>query len=252
MGRAIWLLFLFADLIKVPATIAPYSGASNVFSKNGSVRWTADWAMETLQVQGKRAVRITERGSGRISEFPQDVRWSLEATWRAEDGFQPLDVEKTISASDGRRLVVERKHFDHDKGIVRFERQTLDERPEIKSLAVPPDTLVIEGIAGVLRFLEPDGGHPFSAHLLTNEPRLYSVTFELRGKERVKTPAGDFECYKLELVPHLGILNTFRYFFPKTFFWYTVAPPHYWIRYEGPENGPGTPQVVMELSHGDH
>ena len=65
--RAIWLLFLFADLIKVPATIAPYSGASNVFSKNGSVRWTADWAMETLQVQGKRAVRITERGSGRMT-----------------------------------------------------------------------------------------------------------------------------------------------------------------------------------------
>ncbi|HYR86492.1 MAG TPA: DUF3108 domain-containing protein [Terriglobia bacterium] len=248
MGRAIWLLFLFADLVKAPATLSPYSGSSNVFSKNGSVHWTADWALEPIEVEGKKAVRVTEHGSGRISGFSQDVRWSIEATWRAEGGFRPLDVEKTITAADGKPLLVERKHFDPVKGVVRFERQPTNGQPETKILSVPADTLAVEGIAGVLRFLQPNEARPFSAHLLSNEPKLYSVTFELRGKERVKTPAGDFECYKLELVPHLGLLNTFRYFFPKTFFWYTVAPPHDWVRYEGLENGPGTPQIVMELS----
>jgi uncharacterized protein DUF3108 len=252
VGKALWLLFLVVDLIKPPATLSPYSGSSNVFAKRGDVRWTADWAMEPIQVNGKPAVRFTERGSGRISEFSQEVRWSSQAVWRADAGFQPLDFEKTITAADGKQLVVERKHFDRDKGTVRFERQTSGRNPEIKTLSVPPDTLAVEGIAGVLRFLTPDADRPFSAHLLSNEPRVYSVTFELRGRERVKTPAGDFECYKLELVPHLGALNLFRSFFPKTFFWFTVASPHNWVRYEGSENGPGTPAIVMELSHGNH
>jgi hypothetical protein len=53
---------------------------------------------------------------------------------------------------------------------------------------------------------------------------------------------------ELEVVPHLGVLNLFRPFLPKTYFWFTVASPHNWVRYEGPENGPGTPEVVMSLS----
>ena len=61
-------------------------------------------------------------------------------------------------------------------------------------------------------------------------------------------PAGEFECYKVELVPGLGVLNLFRFAIPKAYFWFTVDPPHYWVRYEGLENGRGTPQVVMELT----
>jgi len=35
--------------------------------------------------------------------------------------------------------------------------------------------------------------------------------------------------------------------FPKTYFWSTVAAPHFWVRYEGLENGRATPKIVMEL-----
>ena len=132
--------------------------------------------------------------------------------------------------------------------MVRFERRRSEGRSEAKSLKIPPDTLILEGIAGILRYLNFDRTGPFPAHLLTNEPRLYSVAFEIRGKEHVKTPAGEFDCYKVEMVPHLGVLNVVRYFFPKTLFWFTVAPPHFWVRYEGLENGPGTPEIVMELN----
>jgi len=83
--------------------------------------------------------------------------------------------------------------------------------------------------------------------MLSNEPKIYSVTLENRGKERVKTSAGEFECYKLEVVPHVGMLNVFRAFFPKAYFWFTVAPPHFWVKYEGPQDGPGTPDIVMQL-----
>jgi len=157
-----------------------------------------------------------------------------------------------LTTLTGARLLTERKHFDVAKSMVRFERQRPEARSEVKSLKILPDTLIVEGIAGILRYLKFDQTGPFPAHLLTNEPRLYSVAFEIRGKERVKTPAGDFDCYKVEMVPHLGVLNVVRYFFPKTFFWFSVAPPHFWVRYEGLENGPGTPEIVMELDRGSH
>ena len=130
---------------------------------------------------------------------------------------------------------------------IRHPHQPDGQQPESRQFSVPADTLEPEGIAGILRFLPFDHLHSESIHLFTNEPHLYEAKLELRGRERVKTPAGDYECYKLELVPQLGALNVFRTFLPKAYFWFTVAPPHFWVRYEGPENGAGTPHVTMEL-----
>ena len=253
MLNTVCILLLFgSDLIKAPATVLADRGTVVVSGKGGGRRWTADWAMEPIERNGKKAVRFTERGQGHVSPFSEEVRWSLESVWSAETGFQPLDSERIVTTLTGARLLTERKHFDVAKSMVRFERQRPEARSEVKSLKILPDTLIVEGIAGILRYLKFDQTGPFPAHLLTNEPRLYSVAFEIRGKERVKTPAGDFDCYKVEMVPHLGVLNVARYFFPKTFFWFSVAPPHFWVRYEGLENGPGTPEIAMELDRGSH
>jgi hypothetical protein len=242
------LFLLRADLIKAPQRIPTDSGSVIVSTKAGPRRWTAKWTMEPFERDGKKGVRFTEQGQGHVSPFSGDVRWSLEALWSAENGLQPLQTEKTVTSSTGAPLATERKQFDHTKGTVRFERRSSDGRSEVKSVPTPPDTLAVEGIAGILRFLAFDRTAPFPAHMLSNEPRLYSVTFESRGKERVRTPAGEFDAYKVEMVPHVGLLNVFRSFVPKAFFWFTVAPPHFWVRYEGPENGPGTPEIVMELA----
>ena len=44
------------------------------------------------------------------------------------------------------------------------------------------------------------------------------------------------------------VLNLFRSLFPKTYFSFTVAAPHFWVRYEGLEIGRGTLEIVMELN----
>jgi hypothetical protein len=203
--------------------------------------------MEPAEWQGQKAVRFTEQGRGRISPFRQEVQWSLEGVWSAQDVFRPLDFEKTVRAASGAHLMTERKRFDPDRRAVRFEREISGGRTESKSLSVPPDTLTVEGVAGILRFFPFQTSASLPVHLLSNEPRLYDVEFKMRGRERVRTPAGEFECFKLELVPHMGILDIFRSFYPKAFFWFTADPPHFWVRYEGPENGRGTPEVIMEL-----
>lgn len=252
MKAAILLVVLVATAIPVPMTVIPQIGSSIVTSKDRKSGWKAEWGMEQVQLQGKKAVRFTEKGTGRLSAYSQEVLWTAQSLWLAQDAFLPVETEKTVTASDGTVLLVERKNFDRGKGIVTVDRREPGQPAETESFDVPADTLALEGLAGVLRFVTVDESHSFSAHVLTNEPKVYSVTFEWRGMERITTPAGEFQCYKLEMVPRLGVLNLFRPFLPKTYFWFSAAAPHDWIRYQGPESGPGTPDVVMELSRSNH
>ena len=107
--------------------------------------------------------------------------------------------------------------------------------------------MIVEGIVLALRSLPFGTDETVKAQFLTNEPELYNVEFKQKGCETIKTPGGEVECYKVELVPKLGALNVFKVFFPKTYFWFTVAPPHKWVRYEGfGERTADSPEVVME------
>ena len=243
------LAFVFAgtDGVPAPPSIPSESGSIDVTTAARQQRWTADWTMEPAQENGRAAVHFTETGRGQYSGFPQPISWTTDALWTADGYFRPLRFERIIKDSSGRIIATERKTFDPARRTVRFTRERGGHSPESRQLSAPPDTLAPEGIAGILRFLPFENWRPQSMHLLSNEPRLYDMKIEMRGKERVKTPAGEFECYKLELVPQLGALNLLRTFAPKAYFWFTVAPPHFWVRYEGPENGAGTPQIVMEL-----
>ena len=205
--------------------------------------------MERQSGSGQRTVRFTEKGSGRYSGFDREVRWNIETTWTAEEAFRPMRTERTVTDMAGKPLVRELKSFNFDNGTVDIEREDLSSGSRSRrSLSIPADTLTVDGIAGALRSLPFERSRPVELHLLSNEPRLYDVSLEVRGRERVRTPAGEFECYKVELRPGLGVLNLFGFLVPKAYFWFTVDSPHYWVRYEGPENGRGTPQVVMDLA----
>jgi hypothetical protein len=194
-------------------------------------------------------VRFTEKGSGHYSGFAQEVRWNTETTWTSGQAFRPLKTERTVTDLAGKPLLRERKSFNFDKGTVDIERDNLStSQTSRRSLNIPADTVAVDGIAGALRSLPFERARPVQLHLLSNEPRLYDISLEVQGRERVRTPAGQFECYKVEIQPGLGVLKLFGFLIPNAYFWFTVEPPHYWVRYEGPENGRGTPQVVMELT----
>ena len=50
----------------------------------------------------------------------------------------------------------------------------------------------------------------------------------------------------IAVIPILGLLNVFKVFYPKSYFWFSVTAPHTWVRYQGLENGPGSPEIVIE------
>ena len=239
-GAFVFLLFL-PSRIQAPAVIPNEKGSIVVSESGGKPRWTADWTMEPSSESGQPAVHFSEHGRGRYTPYTTDVQWSIDAVWLAKDGFYPLRVVKTFTDRSGKVLSIEKKTFDPKTSTVRIERG------DTRTLNAPGDTLTIEGIAGVLRFLPFESSRAFPVHLLSNEPRIYDITIEPRGRERVRTPAGEFDCLKVELVAHMGVLNLFKPFFGKTYFWFSASAPHFWVKYEGYENGVGTPRIVMEL-----
>jgi len=246
LRTAVWISFLLAAQIQAPPVIPKKQGTVAASATNGKLRWTANWTMEPWMSSGKKAVRFTETGSGRYSPFTQDVQWTLESIWLADSRYFPLQFQKTIRDKQGRILAVEKKTFDADSGKVKFERQNEKGSLESSSFAAPANSLTIEGIAGILESFPFEKSETMTAHFLSNEPKVYDVTLEPRGKERIQTTAGSMDCYKLEMVAHMGLLNVAKIFYPKTYFWFSVAKPHVWVRYQGLENGPGTPEIVME------
>jgi hypothetical protein len=241
-------LVIAAAQLKAPPSIPSEHGTVVATTTKGTVRWSADWTMEPWTAAGKSAVRFTESGKGQYSPFTQEVRWSLEAVWLADGNFFPLQFEKTVRDVHGQTLAIEKKTFNRATGKVTFERRDEKGATETSSFPAASDILTIEGIAGILQFFPFGNGAAGSipGHMLSNEPKVYDVTLESRGTERLKTPSGDVNCYKIELVPHLGVLNVFKVFYPKTYFWFNTAAPHSWVRYQGLENGPGSPEIVME------
>jgi hypothetical protein len=236
------------DVLKSPAVGEEgEKGRTVTKSKTGAARSKAEWTMRRERLDGRPAVKMTESGRGFYSGFEQEVQWEIDAWWSAGDAFRPLRFEKVVTDSTGKALMRERKQFDWMKNEVQFERQDLvKNKNTTKTLSTPADTLAVEGIAGALRSLPFGPDMRFPAHFLTNEPKLYNMTLEERGREMVRTAAGTFECYKIEVVPHVGALGAFRFLFPKAYFWFTVDAPHSWVRYQGPENGPGTVEIVLE------
>ncbi len=247
-ARFLAFLAIAAAQIPAPAAIPRNHGGVIATNAKGDARWSADWTMEPWSVNGQKAVRFSETGRGIYSPFMQEVQWTLESIWLAEGNYFPLRFEKTFRTPQGRVLAVETKIFDKAAGKVTYEWRNEKGMRESSAFDARADILTIEGIAGILQnfpFAAPGSSRKLDAHLLTNEPRLYDISIEPRGTEKLKTARGEVDCYKLEVVPHLGLMNLFRAFAPKTYFWFSVAPPHSWMRFQGLENGLGSAEIVM-------
>lgn len=117
----------------------------------------------------------------------------------------------------GSVLVIDKKSFDFKRGVATFERQDLTDDNSISGdlineFKIPPIPLSVEGLAVALTFLPFNPPRPFVIYILTNETKLYNVTFEKReGTD--KTSWGELYSYKISLA-HLGLTVVFKDFFP--------------------------------------
>ena len=222
-------------------------GSFVVTYKEGGTRWKADWTDEVYTENGENRVRTVLKGQGLRYPYAMDTKWVSESTWKSGSSFLPLESSTEVRDMHDKLVMTDRITANEKNGTVSFEKTDHETGEKVSRTYEPDgDLLIVEGLVLALRSLPFGTDETVKAKFLTSEPELYNVEFKQRGIEKIDTPIGEIECYKVELVPKLGVLNVFKVFFPKTYFWFTVSPPHRWIRYEGLENGRDSPEVVMQ------
>lgn len=224
------------------------SGTMIVDYKDGGTKWTADWTAEQYKENGVNHLRITFTGKGLLYPYSENVTWVSDSIFKAQGYLYPVSSVSTVKNTKGDVVTIEKKSFDPELETATFEREELAGGDTLnESFDFTPGTLIVEDIFMALRSLPFASGEDVKARFLSNEPELYNIELKQRGIETVKTPEGDVECYKVELVPKLGVIGVLKVFFPKTYFWFTVAPPHSWVKYEGFEKGRNSPEVTMTV-----
>ena len=237
-----------AEQFKVPPMRVKESGTMVVEYKDGGTKWTADWTAEQFTQDGENFLKLTFKGKGLLYPFSENATWVSESIFKAQDTFYPISTVSTVKNMRGEIINIDKKTLDLELGTATFEREDFKGDGSLKkTYDFTPDTIIMEGVFMALRTFPFQSGDGIKAGFLSNEPKLYNVEFKQKGIEKVTTPEGEIDCYKIELVPKLGVLGVFKVFFPKTYFWFTVAPPHSWVKYVGYENGRNSPEVVMNV-----
>jgi len=198
------------------------------------------------------AIRYLEEGV--FGEEKRRERRSVETEFDLSGGCLKI-LRSRSTARDGKGRVVNSLsvEFDYPDREVRT-RQVIgpDARAETDDFDLKTPMITAREIWLFLRgFPYPETeGHAadLEFEILTAEPASYSLRLRHEGNEDVVTPAGTFPCHRLRMVPDLGFLSWVgEIFAPDIFLWFTEEPPHHWVRYSGPESGPGTPEVVVEM-----
>lgn len=228
-------------------------GSFVVTYKEGGTRWKADWTDEKFTEDGVTKVRTVLKGQGIRYPYEKDTKWESVALWKTGSSFSPVESSSEVRDMKEKLVTTEKTTVDEKTGTVSFEKTDYESAEKVsKTFETDGDLLITDGLVLALRSLPFGTDETVKARFLTGEPEIYNVEFRQRGIEKIDTPLGEVECYKVELVPKLGVLNVFKVFFPKTYFWFTVAAPHRWVRYEGFENGRDSPEVVMQaVSYSD-
>jgi len=94
-------------------------------------------------------------------------------------------------------------------------------------------------------------GYPFEKankirinYYAESQRRQFPMSVKYKGRESVRVMDRSIECHVLEF----GLDGFWATFLDRQRLWYSVEPPHYLVRYQGPESFPGSPERVMELT----
>ena len=242
-----------------PVEIAPREWGSyrSYLPDSTDVRWTASWVLERVEEGPPAKYVVHDELRGRFGEDNREQTRVTESEFIIDRGRLMMQHSSlTVRDRAGKVVLMLEKDFDYDKGEVRTQSNSPDERESERDVFDMGDRLVDgKTIVSFLRgfpFPPPDTAEDADLELefifLDESPDTYSVLVTYEGIEDVETPAGRFSCHKLRLIPDLGILTFLgKMLAPDIYMWFTVESPHFWVKFLGLEGGLGTPSVISEL-----
>jgi len=242
-----------------PVEIAPREWGSyrSYLPDSTDIRWTASWVLDRVEEGPPAKYVVHDELRGRFGEDDREQTRVTEAEFIIDRGQLKMQHSSlTVRDRAGKIILTLEKDFDYAKGEVRTRSYSpLEKKPESDEFDMGDRLVDAKAIVSFLRgFPFPLPGAEEAADpelefiFLDESPDTYSVLVTYEGIEDVETPAGKFSCHKLRLIPDLGILTFLgKMLAPDIYMWFTVEPPHFWVKFLGLEGGLGTPSVISEL-----
>ncbi len=222
-------------------------------ASTGKLLWRVDWETKVTKERGRSQVEIQEQGQGTPWRAKETLVWKKRL--RFEEG--PVQPAMRVQSVVGSRWTqagrpVSEMDFEVDPALKRISYRDAETGRKPQSAVLPwtsqsiPDEMLFHWVR-TLPFQEAvNKNQPASEFTLVLSPRRqFRIKAQIQGTEMVTTPAGRFSCYRIILVPQLpGPLKALA---PRMVLWCRTDPPNYWVRYQGPVGGPGSPETVIEL-----
>ena len=219
-------------------------------ASTGQVLWQVQWETTVTQEGGRSLVEVNERGEGKPWRVKKPIVWQKKLVFKEGPVLQMQSMVGSRWAEDGH--LVSEMDFAVDPALRRIVYKDCEAGRRPQNAVLPwtaqsiPDEMLFHW-ARTLPFGEAgQGERPSTECMLVVSPnRQVRVKAQVQGTEVVTTPAGTFPCYRVSLTPQLpGPLKALA---PRMFLWCRTEPPNYWVRYQGPIGGPGSPEAVIEL-----
>ena len=248
-------LFIFALVFIFPNIAAAknikYESIANTkmtlisYEKSNSLlHWTSTAIGQLIQHKEQAYFNIEARGDFFNKDGQKTSFWDASSYSLLEgDKLIPYNIKIITKNVDNEVLENVEKFYNYKSKKINTNINGMAKDFELRSNTIDKHLLAVALMA--YPFEQKD---KIKINLLTHEPALYPADIEYRGKEKIKVMGREIECYKLEMLFDVGLLNIFRVFIPKFYFWYAVDPPHYFMRYEGLEDGLNTPYVVIDVT----
>ena len=222
-------------------------------ASTGKLLWQVSWETKVTKERGRSHVEINEQGEGTPWRAKEALVWKKR--FRFQEG--PVDPAMQVQSVIGSRWTqagrpVSEMDFEVDPLLRQISYRDAEPGKKPQSAVFPwtsesiPDELLFHWVR-TLPFQEMGDEKPPASEftLVVSPKRQFRMKAQIQGTERVTTPAGTFSCYRISLVPQLpGPLKVLA---PRMALWCRTDPPNYWVRYQGPVGGPGSPEAVIEL-----
>lgn len=150
-------------------------------------------------------------------------------------------ITGTRSLTDSSGSIMEEKIWRENNKV--YIGQDSGKDKKTKTLDIPQGaTLAVEGsLLVLLRFFPYGSAGQWNLFMVDFSAKSAAATARQTGVERVEVPAGEFLCYRMEVLFHVLLLN------PKVVCWATTEKPHVVIKSVG-KRGVFTPTYITSLT----
>lgn len=214
--------------------------------QTGRALWEGDWLLSREPRAGRTILHLHENGKG-IRERPVATEWTERMRLDLWGPHPALTASREVRDANGRLVHLGQRDFDFELGAGQQVREDVPTgTTTVRAVSLTAQAIPTELLSALLRLLPAARDQQMQFDLVTGEGRLVGMRARVVGRERVTVPAGTFDSFKVQLEP-TGFLAVLATLGGKLYMWHTVAAPHVWVKYQGPDGSPGLQPVVREL-----